>query len=218
MPGLQARALIGAALLLTPPLFFSESWHRDPGDHGQLPIVAANVSNPDLQLQVFGLDAKNLTISGTPGSDVDVVNLWSGLSREPIAVLLRNRHNYVDLSGRARIRWIVRTSGFHVVRPVIRLADGTLLVGDHADSSTTIFAEREFALTDVRWVKLDPERVVTLGSYGPYGQAAAWFADPDLSKIDAVGWADLMPGSGHGSGGWINVGMIEVYGRPVPRG
>ena len=39
----------------------------------------------------------------------------------------------------------------------------------------------------------------------------------DLTKVDAVGFADLMPGSGHGAGGYINVGKIEVYGAPVKR-
>ena len=40
---------------------------------------------------------------------------------------------------------------------------------------------------------------------------------PDLSKVDSVGFADLMPGSGHGPGGYINIGRIEVYGNPVKR-
>jgi hypothetical protein len=34
------------------------------------------------------------------------------------------------------------------------------------------------------------------------------------------GWqalADLMPGSGHGPGGYVNVGRIEVYGDAVKR-
>jgi len=26
-----------------------------------------------------------------------------------------------------------------------------------------------------------------------------------------------VPGSGHGWGGFVNVGRIEVYGKPVPR-
>jgi hypothetical protein len=218
-PGGAARGR-GPAFMRTPPppLFFRETWHRNPGDRGQVPVVPSNLSDPNLELKVYGRDAKGLTISGTVGGgENDVVNLWSGLSSEPIAVLLRDKSHYVDLSGRAKIRWVIRTSGFHVVRPAIQLSDGTLLVGDHADSSTTIFAEREFAITDIRWIRLDPQRVVTVGTYGPYGQAASWYPDPDLSKVDAVGWVDLMPGSGHGSGGWINVGTIEVYGRPVDR-
>jgi hypothetical protein len=40
---------------------------------------------------------------------------------------------------------------------------------------------------------------------------------PDLSKVDEIGFADLMPGSGHGWGGFVNVGRIEVYGLSVRR-
>jgi hypothetical protein len=200
-----------------PPLFFKETWTRQPGDRGQVPVVPANLSNPNLELKTYGLDAKDLTISGTPGSDSDVVNLWTGLSTEPVAATLRDKENYVDLSGLARIRWVVRTSGFHVVRPVVKLANGDMLVGDHADASTTLFNPIEFTVADVRWVKLDPEKVVTRGTYGPLGQAASWVENPDLTKVDEVGFVDLMPGSGHGSGGWVNVGTIEVWGRPVHR-
>jgi hypothetical protein len=32
-----------------------------------------------------------------------------------------------------------------------------------------------------------------------------------------VGFADLLQGTGHGWGGFVNVGKIEVYGQPVPR-
>ena len=69
---------------------------------------------------------------------------------------------------------------------------------------------------DGKWsVKLDPMRVVTLGSPGPFNQI---WVTPDLSKVDEVGFADLIPGSGHGTGGWVHVGSIEVYGKAVPRG
>jgi hypothetical protein len=40
---------------------------------------------------------------------------------------------------------------------------------------------------------------------------------PDLSRVDEVGFVDLMPGSGHGTGGYIHVSQFQVYGRPVPR-
>jgi hypothetical protein len=39
----------------------------------------------------------------------------------------------------------------------------------------------------------------------------------DLSKVDEIGFTDLMPGSGHGDGGYSDLGWIEVYGKPVPR-
>ena len=70
------------------------------------------------------------------------------------------------------------------------------------------FNQIEITPTDLRWLKLHIERVVTVGT---------WIDHPDLKKVDSVGFANLMPGSGHGSGRYINVGRIEVYGTPVKR-
>ena len=95
--------------------------------------------------------------------------------------------------------------------------DGTLLVGDHADASTTIFLESEFDFAGLRWMKLDIDRVVTISRYG-LGEASNWADPPDLSKVDEVRFIDLMPGSGHGSGGWVSVASFELYGMPVKRG
>jgi hypothetical protein len=146
------------------------------------------------------------------GEPTDPPNLWTGVCSTPIAVTLRDKDRYVDLTGLAKIRWVTRVSGFHVVRPVIKLADGTWLVGDYnegaASSNSTVFLENEFSIAAIRWLALDITRVVTRGT---------WVDKPDLSRVDEVGFADLMPGSGHGWGGFINVGRIEVYGRPVKR-
>jgi len=49
------------------------------------------------------------------------------------------------------------------------------------------------------------------------GAEAVWITNPDLSRVDEVGFVDLMPGSGHGNGGWSDLAWIEVYGKPVPR-
>jgi hypothetical protein len=200
-----------------PPLFFKEEWQRPHNPNGQVPIVPENLTNANLELKVYGPAAKDLTISGVAGSETGPINLWTGLCTAPVMATLRDKDNYVDLSGLAKVRWVTRASAFHVVRPVVKLADGTFLVGDHADSSTTTFTESEFAFFGMRWVKLDPERIVTTGVYGPVGDAASWIEHPDLSKVDEIGFVDLMPGTGHGSGGWINVGRIEVYGKSVKR-
>lgn len=146
------------------------------------------------------------------GQPTDPPNLWTGVCGTPVAATLRDRSNYVDLTGLARIRWVTRVSGFHVVRPVLKLADGTWLVGDYGEgapsANSTVFLENEFAIASVRWLALDIERVVTRGT---------WVEKPDLSRVDEVGFADLLPGSGHGWGGFVNVSRIEVYGRPVRR-
>jgi hypothetical protein len=146
------------------------------------------------------------------GQRTDPPNLWTGVCQTPVAATLRHKASYVDLTGLARLRWVTRVSGFHVVRPVVKLADGNWFVGDYAEgapsANSTLFLEAEFALASVRWRPLDISRVVTTGQ--------AW-ATPDLSRVDEVGFADLLPGSGHGWGGFVNVGRIEVYGKPVAR-
>ena len=81
-------------------------------------------------------------------------------------------------------------------------------MGDRADGSTRDWLFSEFNLADVHWLRLDIERVVTTGNI---------LERVDLSKVDEIGFADLMPGSGHGPGGWIDVAQIEVYGKPVAR-
>jgi hypothetical protein len=52
-----------------------------------------------------------------------------------------------------------------------------------------------------------------------FAQAAdgKWIDHPDLSKVDEIGFTDLMAGSGHGPGGWSDAGRVEVYGKPVKR-
>jgi hypothetical protein len=207
-------------------------------------ITPAAVSNPALELHVYDPNAASVAAyrdtppphtragdwGGTSciqlagynqnpppkkvaaGQPTDAPNLWTGVCQTPVAATLRDKSRYVDLAGLARIRWVTRTSGFHVVRPVVKLADGSWFVGDYgegaASANSTLFLESEFAVAAVRWLPLDVARVVTVGQ--------AW-AHPDLSRVDEIGFADLTPGSGHGWGGFVNVGRIEVYGRPVPR-
>ena len=196
---------------MRPPLFFGESWKSlstPPDDHNAWPASQAGVSNPSLELTLYGASGKEIQLVAGRGNVVPH-NLWTGTTTSPSAAALRDRTSFVDLSAPlAKIRWVVRTSGFHQAWPIVRLADGTWLVGDRPSGLQADFNEHEITPSDLRWLKLDIARVVTVGT---------WIDHPDLSKVDAVGFADLMPGSGHGSGGYINVGRIDVYGRPVKR-
>jgi hypothetical protein len=55
---------------------------------------------------------------------------------------------------------------------------------------------------------LDAETLTTKGHLLP---------TVDLSRVDEIGFVDLTPGSGHGFGGFSNLGWIEVYAKPVAR-
>jgi hypothetical protein len=191
-----------------PPLFFSEEWKQNANGGEAAVNPAEAVANPALELKLYGPGAKDIQLTGTPANAANPVHLWTGLCEQMCAAALRDKENYVDLTGLAMIRWVTKTSGFHQVHPIIKLADGVWLVGDHADGSTIDWHENEFSLSDVRWRRLNIAKVVTTGD---------WVNNPDLSKVDEVGFTDLMPGSGHGPGGWSDVGRIEVFGKSVKR-
>jgi hypothetical protein len=209
----QGGAPPRAALPERPPVFSSEGWKAlttPPDDHGAWPASQAGVASPNLELQLHGTSAKEIQLVAVRGSaDLYPLNLWTGTTTSPSAATLRDRDRFVDLSSPlAKIRWIVRTSGFHQIRPVLKLADGTWLAGDRTTGPFSDFNQADVTIADVRWLKLDIDRVVTVGN---------WVEHPDLTKVDEVGFADLMPGSGHGPGGYVNVGRIEVYGNAVKR-
>jgi hypothetical protein len=204
-PGSRAG---GPARAGRPPLFFKEEWKQTEkgGEHPVDPAVA--LSNANLELKLHGPAAKEFLLTGAAGDENNPIHLWTGMCTSPCAATLRHKTSMVDLSGLARIKWNTKMSGFHQVRPLIKLADGTYLVGDRADGSPTDWLWSEIPVAEVKWLRVDIANGVTKGTY---------VNNPDLTKVDEVGYIDLMPGSGHGPGGWSDVAQIEVYGRPVAR-
>src|SRR5665213_533589 len=163
------------------PLFFKESWKKAPGN---VPVTQAFVTNPDLQLNIYGAGKEDFGVT----SEGDVPHIWTGLCASSCALTLTHKDSFVGLTGKAKIRWFTKTSGFHEVRPVLKLADGTWLIGDHVDADVFDFREIEFFLSEVHWLKPDMPKVQTKGDV---------LDKVDLSTVDAIGFADLTPGSGH---------------------
>ena len=197
-------AQAGGGRATRPPLFLKEEWKQNAAND-EHPVSQESVGSPNLELKLYG---KDILLTGRPGDENNPTHIWTGTCPGPCAVALRDKANFADLTGLARIRWNLKTSGFHQVRPALKLADGTWIVGDRADGSTRDWLFSEFNLADVQWLRLDIAGVVTKGNI---------LTNVDLSKVDEIGFADLMPGSGHGAGGWVDVAQIEVYGKPVPR-
>jgi hypothetical protein len=198
-----------------PPLFFREDWklakdvpNVNTADEPEHTIGQGDVANPNLEVHLYG-DKIGPRISDQTYND-NLTYAMTLLCTSNCAITLRDKNNDVDLTGVATIRWRTRISGFHYLHPIVKLADETWLIGDKAASLSTNWVESEIQLVDVRWRHLDIENVVE-------GRDGYWVDYPDLSRVEEIGFTDLMRGAGHGSGGGSRIDWIEVYGKPVPR-
>jgi hypothetical protein len=182
------------------------------------PLTQGSVTTPGVDLRLYG-DGANIIVA--TGAGPNLPRLFFGLCKGPCGFTLRDRNRQFDLRGRARMTFTTIVSGFHRVRAIVRLADGTLLISDQAEGSVADYHQYTISFSECRWLRLDPVRGVTLGS---------WVADPDLSRVDEVGYFDVIPGSGAWTeglavekqppppvGGWIAVSAFEVWGQPVQR-
>jgi hypothetical protein len=190
-----------------PPLLFKEEW-REPRFEGERTDVNQRftpyvVSNDRIEAKLYGPDAHMIRAAQHEGR----IDLWTGLATSPVAVTLRDKRNYVDLTGLARLRWIVRTNAIHMLYPAVKLADGKLVVGNRGISTDGEFLQVEVAFGGMKWFTLDPAKVVV----------TLEVVNPDLSRVDEVGLVTLAPGGGHGIAGSANFSAVELFARAVPR-
>ena len=203
-----------AASAPAPALLFSMTMENDT----RLPLTQNTVTAPNVDLQLYG-DGRNIVVA--TGKGANFPRLFFGLCKGPCGFTLRDRNNSFDLRAKASIRFTTIVSGFHRVRPIIKLTDGTLLIGDQAEGSVADYHQYQISFSECRWLKLDTARGVTLG---------VWVENPDLSQVDEVGYFDVIPGSGAHTeglpvekqpappaGGWIAVSGFELWGQPVSR-
>ena len=125
-----------------PPLFFREDWKFDSSAPNvnnarepERPIVQGDVANSNLEVRLYGDKAGTRTVIQPYNADITYV--MSLLCTSNCAITLRDKTNDVDLTGLATIRWRTRVSGFHLLRPILKLADGTWLVGDKTAGLST---------------------------------------------------------------------------------
>jgi len=190
-----------------PPLLFKEEWREPPykgeRDDVNQRFTPAVVTNDRIEAKLYGPDSHVIRAAQHEGR----IDLWTGLASSPVAVTLRDKRNYVDLTGLARLRWLVRTNAIHTLYPVVKLADGTLVVGNRGISTEGEFLQVEVAFGDMKWFKLDPAKVVVMTEV----------KNPNLSKVDEVGLVTLAPAGGHGIAGSANLSTVELFAKAVPR-
>lgn len=190
-----------------PPLLFKEEWkvpkHEGAATDENTRFSADVVTSDRIEAKLYGPGSAPVRAAEHEGR----VDLWNGLATSPVAVTLRDKRSYVDLTGLARLRWIVRTNAIHTLYPVVKLADGTFAVGSRGVTTDGEFLAVEIAFTGMKWFKLDPQRIVVMTEV----------KSPDLSKVDEVGLASLAPGGGHGIAGSFNLSTVELFAKPLPR-
>jgi len=190
-----------------PPLLFEEKWrlppHTGAATDENTRFTPEVATNDRLEAKLYGPGSAPVRAAEHEGR----VDLWNGLATSPVAVTLRDKRNYLDLTGLARVRWIVRTNAIHTLYPIVRFADGTLAVGSRGITTDGVFLQLEIAFSGEKWYTLDPQKVIVMTEV----------ASPDLSKVDEVGLASLSPGGGHGIAGSFNLSTVEVFAKAVPR-
>jgi len=186
-----------------PGLLFREDWKETPA---ATPASQEHVANPDLIVTRYGPSEALIKKSHHDKPADDPFYIWSGDATGNWAIALKHRNAFADLTGQAKIRWRSKQTGFRQLRIIVKLADGKWLIGDQADGPSEDWRVREFNLPDFRWRTFDPKKVVE----------GRWVEKPDLSKVDEIGWTDLMPGGGTPASSRVD--WIEVYAKPVPRG
>jgi hypothetical protein len=204
-------------------LLFREDFKT--GLPNQLPLLPEHVTNSNLELKLYGPGAKagkdgqsGLWLDdeedpANPGQKVSYI--WTGVAPGSWAVMLKEKNNYLDLRGPARLRWRTRPRGLHMLHPLIKLADGTMLVADYGEPGSTYWRESEIYFVDIpRWRTLDP---TTVAEAPRKAGEPVWMDKVDLSQVDEIGFTDLMGGAGKGAQGNSGIDWIEVYGNPVKR-
>jgi hypothetical protein len=183
-------------------LLFREDWKEI---EAALPVTQEHVSNSDLILSLYGPARDAIKKSNHPPIPNDPYYIWSGECKGNWAVALRHKAMTFDLTGQAKIRIRSRQSGFRQLRLILKLADGTWLVSDKYADFTDDWTEKEFSIAEIKWRKLAIETVTE----------ANWIENPGLSRVEEVGFTDLMAGGGTPASSRLD--WIEVWGTPVKR-
>ena len=121
--------LFGAVLLCAqdrPGLFFREDWKETAA---ALPVTQEHVANPDLVLSLYGPGKGGIKKSHHDKPADDPFYIWSGECQGNWAVSLRHKAALVDLTGHAKIRWRSEQAGYRQLRILLKLSDGTWIVG-----------------------------------------------------------------------------------------
>jgi hypothetical protein len=194
-------------------LIFEEHWTNAPLAQ---PMKQENLGNQNLRLHLYG-DIEGIRKTQHPTEDYS----YTGEARNNWMITVSDPANYWDLSLPGKIMLRTRNTGFRQTHIVLKTADGKWYASEEGSGESSAWMNRDYILADLHWRNLtmedkpttanparkpDPTRAVIVPTS---------IATPDLSKVEEIGFSDLMPG------GFIpattRVNSWAVYGKKVPR-
>ena len=168
----------------------------------------ASIANKALRFTTWGPGAAMVAKSHHASPKDESGYIWTGSCTQVCGFTLYDPASYLDLRELAKITWRTKSTGFHQLHLMIKLADAKTLVSDLAEPVSRDWHVSEMTIQDIEWHGLNTKTMTD----DPVVR------NPDLSKVAEIGWTDLMPGSGHGTpGGSTRVDWFEVHARKVPR-
>ncbi len=185
-----------------PGLVFREDWKEIPAETH---VNQKHVNNPSLILKLYGPGKDSIRKSNHAAPSDDPFYIWSGLCPANWALALKHKTHHVNMSKYAKIKWRTKQYGFRELHILLKLADGSWLVSKQGDPASADWRVREYNLADITWYTIDMETITEL----------KLVENPDLSKVDEIGFTDLMPGGK--STACSRLDWLEVYGYLVPR-
>lgn len=185
-----------------PSLFFREDWKEIPA---ATPVTQKHVVSKDLVLGLYGPGCDSIKKSHHDTPADDPYYIWSGTCIGNWAVTLKKADSFVDLSSYGKILWRSKQAGLRCLHLILKLADGTWLVGSQGDCMSKDWRITEFNISDISWYSLNIKSVIEMKPV----------SNPDLSRVDEIGFTDLMTGGA--SDACSRLDWIEVYGKPIKR-
>ena len=179
-----------------PGLFFREDWKEIPAE---IPLHQGHVNNPELIVGIYGPGKDSLKKSHHATPADDPYYIWSGLCLGNWAVSLRHSELHMNLTGPSKIRWRSKQSGFRKLHVILKLQDGSWLVSRQGDGPSGDWRIMEFIISDLHWYSFDIQTITEMKRV----------INPDLSKVEEIGFTDLMPGGK--SDACSRLDWIEVY-------
>ena len=194
-------------------LLFEEKLMRAPQTQ---PMTQANLGNQKLRLHLYG-DVAGIRKTFHPVEDYtytgETITNWAITVSDPAAIW--------DVSGNGKVRLTTRNSGYRFTHVMLKTADGRYFVSEEGSPESSAWIDREYVLSDLHWRSLLMVDKPTNASNKRQPRPdltpiiPTSVARPDLTKVEEVGFTDLMPG------GWIpsttRVKSWAVYGKRVTR-